>query len=211
MKETMVKEIAHAFLNQITSMEVSFAAYLIYLKYQSSEKRQIHIRNSRRLLKCNSAPKGTSYETMRLNTNGIAEEPEENSTGKGFDEQAGLPSQGSERKGEKMIRETITQIEARIQNAKSLSGPKKKELLDLLSTLKTEVSKFSKTHPEQTQSITGFTEVSIHEATREEKNPQLLKLSLQGLSTSVKGFEGSHPKLVGIVNSICLTLSNIGI
>jgi len=34
---------------------------------------------------------------------------------------------------------------------------------------------------------------------------------LQGLSTSAKGFESSHPKLVGIVNSICNTLSNIGI
>jgi len=110
-----------------------------------------------------------------------------------------------------MIQETITQIEARIQNAKSLNGEKKKELLDLLSTLKAEVSEFSKTYPEQTQSITGFAEVSIHEAVREKKNPQLLKLSLQGLSTSVKGFEGSHPKLVGIVNSICLSLSNIGI
>ncbi len=110
-----------------------------------------------------------------------------------------------------MIRETITQIEARIQNAKSLNGAKKKELLDLVSTLKAEVSEFSRTHPEHTQSITGFAEVSIHEAIREERNPQLLKLSLQGLSTSVEGFEGSHPKLVGIVNSICLTLSNIGI
>ena len=119
--------------------------------------------------------------------------------------------EGLGERGKKMIQETITQIEARIQNAKSLNGEKKKELLDLVSTLKTEVSEFSKTHPEHTQSITGFTEVSIHEAIREEKNPELLKLSLQGLLTSVKGFEGSHPKLVGVVNSICLTLSNIGI
>jgi len=110
-----------------------------------------------------------------------------------------------------MIQETITQIETRIQHAKSLNGAKKKELLDLVSTLKAEVSEFSKTHPEHTQSITGLTEVSIHEAIREEKNPQLLKLSLQGLSASVEGFEGSHPKLVKIVNSLCLTLSNIGI
>ncbi len=52
---------------------------------------------------------------------------------------------------------------------------------------------------------------ALEQAMREEKNPQLLKISLQGLSTSVEGFESSHPKLVGIVNSICLTLSNIGI
>ena len=111
----------------------------------------------------------------------------------------------------RVIQETITQIEERIKKAKSLNDAKKRELLNLLSILKIEVSELSKTHAEHTQSITGFTEVSIHEAMREEKNPQLLKLSLQGLSTSVEGFESSHPKLVGIVNSISLTLSNIGI
>jgi hypothetical protein len=110
-----------------------------------------------------------------------------------------------------MIQETITKLEARVKEAQSLDEEKKGELLNLLSTLKTEVSEFSKTNPEHTQSITGFAEVSIHEAIREEQNPQLLKISLQGLSASVKGFESSHPKLVGIVNSLCLTLSNIGI
>ncbi len=110
-----------------------------------------------------------------------------------------------------MVEETITQIEERIKKTKSLDDEKKKELLSLLSTLKTEVSKLSRTDAEDAQSITGFAEVSIHEATREEKNPQLLKLSLKGLSTSVERFENSHPKLVGIVNSICNTLSNVGI
>ncbi len=109
-----------------------------------------------------------------------------------------------------MIKETITEIEARIQKAESLNDAKKKELLDLLSALKTEVSELSKTHAEQSRSITGFTEVSIHEAMRKEKNPQLLNLSLQGLSASVEGFESSHPELVGIVNSICLTVCRVG-
>jgi hypothetical protein len=115
------------------------------------------------------------------------------------------------RKDENMVEETITQIEERIKKAKSLNDERKKELLDLLSTLKTEVSQLSKTDAEDAQSIIGFTEISIHEAIREEKHPQLLNLSLEGLSTSVKRFENSHPKLVGIVNSICNALSNIGI
>jgi hypothetical protein len=115
------------------------------------------------------------------------------------------------RKEENMVEEKITQIEARVKKAKSLNDERKKELLDLLSSLKTEVSELSKTHPEHIQGITGFIEISIHEAIREEKNPQLLKLSLQGLSNSLEGFEISHPKLVGIVNSICNTLSDIGI
>jgi len=117
----------------------------------------------------------------------------------------------SGRKDKNMVEETITQIEARIKKAKSLDDERKKELLDLLSTLKTEVSKLSKTDAEDAPSIDVFTEVSILEAIRAEKNPQLLKLSLRGLSTSVERFENSHPKLVGIVNSICNTLSNIGI
>ena len=110
-----------------------------------------------------------------------------------------------------MIKETITEIEGRIEKSESLNEEKKKELLDLLSTLKIEVSELSKTHAEQSRSITSFAEVSIHEAMREEKNPQLLKISLQGLSASVEGFEASHPKLVGAVNSICHTLSNVGV
>ncbi len=105
----------------------------------------------------------------------------------------------------------MTQIEERIKKAKSLNDERKKELLDLLSTLKTEVFQLSKTDAEDAQSIIGFTEISIHEAIREEKHPQLLNISLKGLSTSVKRFENSHPKLVGIVNSMCNTLSNVGI
>jgi hypothetical protein len=123
----------------------------------------------------------------------------------------GFPFWVPGRKDENMVEETISQIEARIIKAKSLNDERKKELLDLLSNLKTEVSQLSKTDAEDAQSIIGFTEVSIHEAIREEKQPQLLNLSLKGLSTSVKRFENSHPKLVGIVNSICNTLSNIGI
>ena len=115
------------------------------------------------------------------------------------------------RKDEHMVEETITQIEARIKGDKSLDGERKKELLDLLSTLKIEVSRLSETDAEDARSITGFTEVSVHEAMRREKNPQLLKLSLRGLSASVERFENSHPKLVGIVNSICNALSNTGI
>ena len=77
--------------------------------------------------------------------------------------------------------------------------------------MRTEVSHLSKTDAEDAQSIAGFTEVSIHEAIREEKNPQLLDLSLKGLSQLCEKVQNSHPRLVRIVNSICNTLSNIGI
>jgi Mg2+ and Co2+ transporter CorA len=110
-----------------------------------------------------------------------------------------------------MIEETIGKIEARIQGTEALKEERRRELLQLLGTLKSEVAELSKTHGEQAESIAGFTEVSTREATRIEQNPELLKLSLDGLSSSVSGFEESHPRLVRIVNAISHTLSNLGI
>ena len=110
-----------------------------------------------------------------------------------------------------MIEETLSKIEARIQSADSIKDKRKHELLQLLGTLKTEISKLSKTHEEHAESIAGFTEASAREATRSHQNPELLDLSLKGLSSSVDGFEKSHPRLVQIVNAISQTLSNLGI
>lgn len=110
-----------------------------------------------------------------------------------------------------MIEETVAKIEARIQSAGAINPGRKRELAQLLGTLRAEVAALSKTHGEQAQSIAGFTDISTHEATRTEQNPELLKTSLKGLTGSVAGFEKSHPRLVQIVNSISQTLSNLGI
>ena len=110
-----------------------------------------------------------------------------------------------------MINDTITGIEARIDKADSISGDKKKELLELISVLSAEISELSRTQREHAESIKAFTELSTREATREAGNPELLKIALDGLSSSVNGFEVSHPKLVDIVNSTCMMLANIGI
>jgi hypothetical protein len=110
-----------------------------------------------------------------------------------------------------MVTETLKKIEARILSTDSISTKEKRELLDLLSTLDTEVETLAQTNPEEAESITGFTQVSTHEATREQKDPQLVSLSLNGLTSSIKGFENSHENLVQIVNSLALMLSNIGI
>jgi phage I-like protein len=109
-----------------------------------------------------------------------------------------------------MIQDTIAEIEARLRQG-GLEEPKREELLRLLDTLKAEVAGLSQTHAAQAQSIAGFTAVSTHEATREEKNPHLVQLSLKGLASSVEEFEASHPRLVEVVNRICTTLSNLGI
>ncbi len=110
-----------------------------------------------------------------------------------------------------MLQNTIDKIEERLRESKSLNEGNKSELLNLLSTLKVEIANLSKTHSEQAESITGFAQLSTHEATRQEKNPELLKLSIEGLGKSVRGFESSHPRLVNAVNNICSMLANLGI
>ena len=110
-----------------------------------------------------------------------------------------------------MIDETLEKIEARLTSAESIPDDKRRELQELVAKLKAEVAALGETHAEQAQSIAGFTEISAHEATRESQNPQLLKLSLKGLRSSVEEFEKSHPKLVQVVNAISNTLSNLGI
>jgi hypothetical protein len=112
---------------------------------------------------------------------------------------------------ETMNEKTIGEIEARIRGADSISDDRKRELLELLGTLKAEVGVLEKTHDEQARSIAGFAQLSAHEATRAEQNPQLRELSIQGLRSSVEGFEKSHPQLVEIVNTISNTLSHLGI
>ena len=121
------------------------------------------------------------------------------------------PLSSAEKPESAMIEDTIGKIEATIQNAETVKDERRKELLQLLLTLKSEVAELSKTHSDQAQSIAGFTALSAHEATRSEQNPELLKLSLEGLASSVSGFEGSDPRLVQIVNAISNTLANLGI
>jgi hypothetical protein len=112
---------------------------------------------------------------------------------------------------ENMIENTIGEIEAKIRDAGAVSEEHKRELIELLGKLKSEVSTLAQTDDEQAKSIAGFAQVSAHEATRTQQNPQLLDHSLQGLRSSVDGFEKSHPKLVEIVNGISNILSNLGI
>lgn len=109
-----------------------------------------------------------------------------------------------------MIKTTIDNIESKVRNA-DIREEDKQELLRLLSTLETEVVDLSKTHPDEAESIAGFTQVSTHEATRGRRNEQLVRLSTKGMTSSIEGFESSHEELVRIVNSIAHILSNMGL
>ena len=109
------------------------------------------------------------------------------------------------------IEKTLETIEDRIQSSDSINDARRRELLELLGKLKAEVASLSQTNEEHARSIAGFAELSAHEATRTEKDPELLKHATGGLTESVKGFEESHPNLVQIVNAVSTYLSNLGI
>lgn len=110
-----------------------------------------------------------------------------------------------------MVQNTIEKIEKKIRKYNSFTDKNKLELLNLLATLKSEMTDFSQTQYEHAESITGFMKLSTHEAMKQEKNPALLKFAVNGLSASVKGFEVSHPQLVENVNYIANALANMGI
>ena len=109
------------------------------------------------------------------------------------------------------MKDTISQIEERIKNAGAMKEDTRAELLGLLAQLKTQVGTLSQTNEDQARSITGFADISAHEATRDSKNPRSLTHSILGLESSVYNLDKSHPQLVAVVNRIAQMLSNMGI
>lgn len=110
-----------------------------------------------------------------------------------------------------MIQDRLDNITAKVQDAQNIPDSTRTELLNLLAGLKSEIAALSQTHDEDARSIARFTDVSTHEATRVEKKPQLVNAALQGLTSSVEGFETSHPALTQTVNRLAVLLSNMGI
>ncbi len=110
-----------------------------------------------------------------------------------------------------MIHDTIGQLETKLRNSETMRPESRAELLALLGQLKGEIDSLARTNEEGAQTVAGFAELSTHEATRSQKNPELLELSVTGLSKSVDEFEETHPQLVAVVNRICTTLSNMGV
>ena len=110
-----------------------------------------------------------------------------------------------------MIQDCIEAIEAKLKDAKHISDGTRAELMELLAALKSEVGELAKTRQEDARSIACFVDASAHEATRNERKPELLQPALSGLTASVQELEASHPELVNVVNRLATTLSNMGI
>ena len=110
-----------------------------------------------------------------------------------------------------MLDDTLAQLETHIRASEAIQADQKAELLRLLTTLKSEIATLEHTHAEYAESVVGLAERSVHEATRQPKDPQRADSALQELAESVAELEVSHPQLVNVVNAISVLLSNIGI
>lgn len=110
-----------------------------------------------------------------------------------------------------MIEKRIETIRSMIESTRHIPSKTKAELLNSLASLKSEVSALAETHHEAASSITHFADAAAHEASRAQKNPQLVETALHGLRISVQEFESSHPTLVSRVSGFATTLSNLGI
>lgn len=110
-----------------------------------------------------------------------------------------------------MIQKTLLEIKQKLEQSDSIDEAQKTRLLELFSILQQEIERIARSDREGAESIVGFAQTSAHEATRKNRRAPLHKLSLDGLASSVRGFESSHPKLVETVNAICTALSNLGI
>ncbi len=110
-----------------------------------------------------------------------------------------------------MINDKISKIEEKISHSSNISENSKKDLIKLIADLKEEIKELESEHNEEAQSIAHFAESSAHEATKNNKNENLIEYSLKGLTMSVRDFETTYPKLTDTVNSIAEILSNLGI
>ncbi|MCG2725990.1 MAG: DUF4404 family protein [Elusimicrobia bacterium] len=110
-----------------------------------------------------------------------------------------------------MLKDTIKRLEDISHTIETKNPKNKAELIRLLEQLKAEIETISHDKIDEAKSIAHFAEAAFHEAGRDKKVSELQDLSIDGLSHSVKSFEASHPKLVEVVNEICVLLARIGI
>ena len=104
-----------------------------------------------------------------------------------------------------MIQEKLQSIEEKIQNSSTMNSESKSEILKLLAELKSE---FTEVASEKSDEIASLDSINRLES---EEDDGLIKHALHEVSESIKEFEGNHPKLVQVVNSICTQLSNSGL
>jgi mevalonate kinase len=105
----------------------------------------------------------------------------------------------------------IEAIEKKIEATSQIDTKIKEDLLDLMRSLKTELADLKDAHPTTAQNIADKTQASTEQVLTSDSKQDELQENIEGLQVAVEEFEVSHPKLVGIVNRLCMMLSDLGI
>jgi len=105
----------------------------------------------------------------------------------------------------------IEAIEKKIEATSQIDAKIKENLLDLMRSLKTELADLKEIHPATAHNIADKTQVSTEQVLASNSKQDELQNNIDGLQVTVEEFEVSHPKLVQIVNRLCMMLSDIGI
>ncbi len=103
-----------------------------------------------------------------------------------------------------MIEETISKLEARLKNSTAMPVQSRDELLQLLGTLKQELSDLNKAHGGDTEHIIGYTPVPASPPSRPGSEPVDVRNFVASVQTS-------HPQFVSILNRISEILADLGI
>ena len=111
-----------------------------------------------------------------------------------------------------MIDDTIARIRRRVEDASRLSSEDREAILGELDALQNEITPEDRESTlERIQSVLGFTEMTAHEAGREERSETLVAKALDAAETSIVELEASHPTAAAAFRRICEILSRIGI
>ena len=102
----------------------------------------------------------------------------------------------------------IETIEKKIETTSQIDAKTKGDLLELLRSLKSELKEV---HPETAHNIADKTNISAGKVLSSDNKKNELQEDIDGLQETVGEFEASHPKLVQVVNRLCMMLSDIGI
>ena len=81
----------------------------------------------------------------------------------------------------------------------------------MLNKLDKELQLIDKDDAHKVCSVMGFANVVTYESLRDDPDPNLISLSLQGLQHAIEAFERSHPKLYELIQAICIRLTGMGV
>lgn len=105
----------------------------------------------------------------------------------------------------------IEVLEKKIEATSQIDTKIKEDLLDLMRSLKNELTDLKNDHPETAHDIANKAQISAEKVLTSNSKKDELQENIEGLQGTVEEFEVSHPKLVEIVNRLCMMLSDLGI